>query len=252
MKRILATCFSIALFSLVSSQALSFQETPIYLSVGLGGFYPQVSGNNYIGTGSGWPDDYYRQQSISSQPTFYIGGGYSWSRPNDWFPYFSLGLQYSYVSSTTVKGYIDQYSLPGFRNYTYQYDVEFYNVLGIAKLDIYDWHGFMPFVSGGLGVANYGTSNYQEAAAPGVTPRVSPGFTAASGTNFAYSLGIGIDYAWQSDLVFSLDFNHQSYGTISTGKGANYPSLTGNFSNEALKNAIAANTYTFGMSYYIA
>jgi opacity protein-like surface antigen len=252
MKRIFNACISFVALSFISSSAWSYLNKPIYFTIGAGGFYPQVSGDNFIGTGSGWPDDHYRHQSISSDPTFYFGGGYSWDRQSDWFPRASLELQYSYVSSVTVKGSIDQYSLPGFTNYSYQYDMQFYNVLGVAKLDIYNWHGFMPFIIGGAGFANYATSNYTESPAAGITPRVSPGFTPDGGTNFAYSLGLGLDYAWQTDWMFHLEFNHQSLGTINTGKGADYASLTGNYSNESLKNTVSANTYTFGVSYYIA
>lgn len=252
MKRIFIACFSSAALGLLSSSAWSSLEKPMYFTAGAGGFYPQISGDNFIGTGAGWPDDHYQYQSISSEPTFYIGGGYTWDRQTDWFPRTSLGLQYSYVSSTTVKGTVDQYSLPGFTNYTYQYDIQFYNVLGVAKFDIYNWHGLMPFITAGAGFANYATSNYEEAPEPGITPRVSPGFTPDGGTNFAYSLGLGLDYAWQTDWVFHLEFNHQSFGTINTGKGTNYASLTGNYSNESLKNAVSANTYTLGVSYYIA
>src|SRR6185312_6941258 len=93
-----------------------------------------------------------------------LAGGIQWEQSSKWLPYYSLGIKGTYVPLITEKGYINQYSLPNFRNYNFQYDVRFFNLLGTLKADIIKWHNLMPYVMAGAGIANYNTSSYRESA----------------------------------------------------------------------------------------
>jgi len=223
-----------------------------YIGAGAGAMLYRVGGNNYLGTGEGWPDDAYINNGASNEPYGFIAAGYSWQREENWFPSYSLGLRYMYASATTMSGYITQYSLPEFQNYNFSYDVQLLSLSAIAKADLYRWHNLMPYILVGAGIANYSTSNYSEQALSNVTPRVSPGFGGNSGNNFTYQFGIGIDYAIQENLLINLEYDYMNYGTVQTGKGVNYATLTGtNYDNESLKNNLTATALFLGLTYSI-
>ena len=257
MKRILIICFLLSLISPSWADASTLRSKhassgKFYLGAGAGELFVHGANDNYIGSGMGWPNDRYSVNSASDEAYFFLSAGYTWKRPNDWLPYYSLGLRYMYVPQTTVKGTVNQYSLPTFKNYNYQYNVKLQNVLGTLQLDVYRWQNFMPYLLVGAGVANYQTSGYSEQALSNVTPRVSPGFSNNSGNNFAYLLGLGIDYILRENIRINLEYNYGDYGTVKTGNGANTPTLTGmNYSNASLKNKITSNTVLLGVTFYI-
>ena len=112
-----------------------------------------------------------------------------------------------YVSTTTVSGTVEQYTLPDFTNYNFKYDIQLLNILATLKLDLYRWKNLMPYVIGGVGLTNYSTSEYTEQALSGVTPRVSPAYGSNSGNNFSYLLGVGLDYAILENLWINAEYN---------------------------------------------
>lgn len=258
MKRILVSCLILCICSHSMAAKHHKRTTPpsgkrLYYSAGIGDMFFRKSGENYLGTGPGWPDDHYSGNGISDVPYGFIEAGYQWQRASNWLPAYSLGARIAMVTASTASGYIDQYSLPGFRNYTYFYDVALMNFMGILKADLYRWRNLMPYIAVGAGLSNYFTSNYTERATVGVTPRVSPGFSDSNGANFAYQLGVGVDFAVKDNITINVEANYANYGTVYTGKGANYGSKTGlNYDNEFLKNKLAATSVFLGMTYYPA
>lgn len=257
MKRILASCVILGFCTQAFAAATPSTNTAFskrsYLGFAVGDMFTRVEGDDFLGTGPGWPADHYSPTSISDAPFIVASTGYTWEQPSTWLPNYSLGLRAMYMQSATVSGYIDQYSLPGFRNYYYSYDIQMLNFLGIAKVDLVRWHGIMPYLTAGAGIANYFTSDYIERATPNVTARVSPNFGGGGGTNFTYLLGGGFDFAVRDDIWINVEFNYANYGTISTDKGANYTTLTGtNYDNETLSNKIAATTVFLGLTFYPA
>lgn len=258
MKRILVSCLLLCICGQsIAAQAPTHSmfsgSKRVYLAAGLGDMFFRKEGENYLNTGTGWPDDHYSGGSISDQPYGFVEAGYSWERPDNWLPNYSLGLRMMYVSAASASGYIDQYSLPGFRNYTYFYDVQLFNLMGIYKIDLYRWRQLMPYVSLGAGLSSYTTTNYTEHATAGVTPRISPAFSDDAGVNLAYQLGVGFDFAVRENMSINVEANYANYGTVYTGKGANYSTLTGtNYDNESLKNTIAATSVFLGLTFYPA
>lgn len=229
----------------------SVAEGGLYFAAAAGKTRSTVDDWSRLTSGSGWPDDAYVSDSRSNNPAILMDFGYTWNRHQEWFPYYSLGLRLSYVPRMTIKGYIDQYSLPDFLNYTYHYDAKFYSLMLMNKWHIMRWQNWMPFVTAGLGVVNYGTDNYAENAEPGVTPRVSPGFTPFSGTNFTYSVGFGLDYVLTKNVVINFQYYHQGVGTISTGKGLNYSSFASNYDYVQLRDDVKSNNFMIGMTVYV-
>lgn len=259
MKRILASCVILGLctqaFATVTPPTLTGApySKRMYVGFGVGDAFTRVSGDNYLATGTGWPDDHYSVTNSSDAPFGFVSGGYAWERPSSWLPSYALGIRYMYVTSTKVSGYIDQYSLPDFRNYYYSYDVQFLNLLGTVKVDLYRWHNIMPYIILAAGVTNYTTTDYTEIATPNVTARVSPGFSENGANVFSYQYGAGLDFAVRENFWVNVEFNYANYGTVRTGKGANYATLTGtNYDNESLSCKIAATSVFLGLTFFTA
>ncbi len=256
MKRIIAAGFILCLScqSQAVAPLVSLQNTfmnRFYVSAGAGYLFNNLSGSNSLGTGAGWPNDYYGSNKITNEPFGFMEAGFAWQRPENWFPGYSVGVRYLSASSTKVSGYINQYSLPAFYNYNFSYDVQLSNLMGILKADIYRLNNVMPYLLVGAGAGVYSASNYTEQATSGVTPRVSPAFASTSGTNFSYQLGAGIDVAVWKTVSINFEYDYIHYGTVQTGKGVNYTTATGtNYSNESLQNKINANTLLLGLTYY--
>ena len=78
------------------------------------------------------------------------------------------------------------------REYGYQYKANRYSLISFAKINIFDFHGFMPYALVGLGFSWNHFADYQDgaAAADGLSLR----FANATTPQFAYELGAGLDY----------------------------------------------------------
>lgn len=251
MKRILTAGLVIGV-TLPLIATASYQGKP-FVNGGVGYFFNRASGDNFLGTGAGWPDDQYLVSHASDQPAVFLGGGYAWVSDSTWLPAYSLGFRVLYATATSITGVIDQYSLPAFRNYSYSYEAAFLNLLGTLKVDLFRYQRVMPYLLLGVGFNYYSASDYTEVAYGGVTPRVSPGFQSNSGFNFAYNLGAGIDYALTDNVWLNVEYYYGDYGTIQTGEGQNYATLTGtNYDNESLKHKVNGTTAFFGVTYYPA
>ncbi|HTM63740.1 MAG TPA: hypothetical protein VL360_04500 [Gammaproteobacteria bacterium] len=224
----------------------------LYFNAGGGYSLNRVEGDSHLGAGMGWPADHYSVTGISDTPFIMGGFGYMWDRSNTWLPSQSLGVRFMLTQAAKITGYIDQYTLPEFRNYIYSYDVSLFNILGIYKLDIVSFNNFMPFVTIGAGLSTANMSSYTEMAPSNVTPRVNPQFNDNMSFNLAYLVGAGIDWAMRDDVWVNLEFDYANYGMVYTGKGENYTSQTGNFNNEWLKNKLAATSIFLGLTFYPA
>lgn len=253
MKRIFTLCCLLSVSSLTSVYAASYPASgKTYIGGGIGELFPTVNSAQTVPTGAGWPDDTYtNNRTLSHEGFLFVNGGRTWKRQSNWLPYYSVGVRYTYSSNMTVKGTIDQYSLPAFKNYSYQYNIQQQNLLAILKADLVKWKNVMPYLTAGAGASFNNAFNYKESAFSGVTPRVSPGFGSYTSDNFAYILGGGFDFILKKNIWMNLEYNYNHFGTVKTGNGANTPTLTGfNFANNSLKNKLNANTVMLGVNYY--
>jgi len=222
-----------------------------YVSGGAVASMLMANGTNMVSTGPGWPDDTYKSQRVTGQPGLFLAGGYTWKRDTKWLPAYSVGMKYMYTSPATVKGYIDQYSIPNFENYYYTYQIQQQNLLATVKADLYNWRNVMPYLTLGAGLSINAVSSYQEQALTGVTPRLSPAFSSRINTNFAYTVGAGFDFILQKNIWMNLEYDYAYYGTVRTGRGADNTSFSGsNFADASIKNRITANTIFLGFTYY--
>lgn len=217
----------------------------------VGATFLNVDHNNYISAGPGWPNDLdSNNTNVNAAALIGLEGGYQWAFDRVWIPSYSVGANYSYLFPATIKGTIFQYSLPQFENYTYHYQIQSQTLLAMAKLDLVSWQRFMPFLLVGAGVSLNTAKNYTEQAVPGVTPRVSPGFSDSTNAYFSYALGAGVDYILKRNLWMSLKYQYGNEGYAQTGHGANTSTLTAtNFSTDRLKTKLTSNSVLFSLTY---
>ncbi|HFK5879033.1 TPA: outer membrane protein [Legionella pneumophila] len=214
-----------------------------YIGENIGVAFPKIIDNHFVATGIGWPDDQYSNHNIDSAAFFSLLGGYQWSTQNNWIPFFSLGIRYSYVTPSTVNGTILQYSLPEFENYNFQYKIQRQTYLGMIKANIVRYYNVMPFLTVGLGWSTNKVSHYFDTPLLGITPRISPAFQNHTNSHFSYILGAGIDYIVKNNLWLGLEYHYGDFGQAQTGFGI----LT--YSNEYLKTKLTGNTIALNINY---
>ena len=203
-----------------------------------------MDNDNFINPGTNWPDDHYYKNDMHDGSYVDLTFGYALTRYCDWLPAIMFGLNYTYAFQGKVSGYINQYNLGQFQNYTYSYDFSRQSLMGIAKLDI--WRGpknVMPYFIVGTGASFNKGSSYSEQPLANVTPRISPGYSTGTHTSWAYMLGAGIDYAFRDDIWVGLEYNYSDFGTVQTGNGEPTKSLTGmNYSGRTCQIHLRANS----------
>lgn len=224
-----------------------------YLSAGAGRSFYQMDSDNFINPGPGWPDDHYYKNSIHDGSYVDVTAGYAWTRFSCWFPAFLLGLNYTYAFQGKVDGYVNQYNLNQFQNYTYSYDFSRQTLMAVLKADIYkSEYGFMPYLIAGTGASFNKGSNYKEEPLMNVTPRISPGYGTGNHTSWAYIVGAGVDFMIRDDIWVALEYNYGDFGTVDTGKGQGTPTVTGvNYSDVNLSNKVRANSVAINFTYLL-
>ena len=222
------------------------------LSAGAGRSFYRMDTDNYIVASEPLPPDHYYKNDIHDGSFVNITGGYTWARYADAFPAFMLVLNYTYAFQGKVSGYINQYNLGAFQNYSYSYDFSRQSLMAVIKANIFSANCFMPYIIAGTGVSFNKASSYREQPLSNVTPRISPGYDTGHHSSWAYIVGAGVDYAFRDDIWVGLEYNYGDFGTVDTGSGAGTPTVTGvNYSDQHLTNSLRANSVLINFTYLL-
>jgi len=209
-----------------------------YVSVGGGEQFPEYDSSVNVNNGSGFapPNDqdiYYTRKD--DQAVVAASAGYRWGTDDKLLSAVSVGVFYQYFFKQDAGCCIDQYSAPGFTNYHYNWNIHSNVVLAYSKVDFYRFDiqrpyllSISPFINLGIGAA-FNTSDYNETALPGITPRTSPGFRSRTASEFAYNAGLGLDFDFTRRLIFSVAYQYMNLGSFKTGNG------TLGWSNQSLR-----------------
>ncbi len=221
-----------------------------FLGAGAGAAFLTVDNHQFISAGPDWPDDTMHNTNVDASGLLALEGGYQWIHNNKWLPFYSLALSYMYGFPARVNGQVEQYSLPEFTNYNYQFKIKTQTLLAEFKADIYQWQRWMPFLLAGAGVSFNNAGNYTEQPLSGVTPRVSPGFSNHTTSWFSYTVGAGLDYIIQKNIWMSLIYQYNNLGQVQTGTGVDATTLTDtNYDTDRLKTHIKSNTVMLSVTY---
>lgn len=186
--------------------------------------YPEFKSTLHINNNSNFPSPYDQDlynTDKQAQAVIGISAGYQWKFGKQWFPNYSTGLSYYYFFSTNIGDTITQNSLSEFTNYTYDWNVTSNLILAFAKANIYRYGNVLPYFNIGIGAAFNRSNDYNEKPMAGVTPRESPDFSSKTTSNFAYSLGAGIDLECTKDFLVSIGYEYIDLGKVMLGSGTN-------------------------------
>lgn len=194
---------------------------------------------------AGFPDDKYVGNGGNDAVSWSILGGYQWQRDAQWFPALSLGVGYT-RASPSINGVIYVNSMDEAKNFTYKYHVTQQLPMVTFKADLWRWKRFMPYVSVGAGMAINQVHNYSDAPIPGATLwKRGYGFTSTTNTQFANSIGAGVDYWIANKAQLSLGYQYTSSGTVHTGYGE------GVLSSNQLSNKLNSNSVSLQAVYFL-
>lgn len=195
----------------------------IVFTAGAGQQYPQFNSKMYVNNGSGAAPPFNRDLYTTKQnfqPLVLAALAYRIKRDNEWFSAYSLGLQYQHNFSANVGDKVLQYSDPAFYNYDASWSVASDIFFIVAKLNVFEYSIVSPYLHAGAGFSFNNAGNYSEAVRAGVTaPRVNPGFASYTTTNFAYSLGAGVDFQATPKIIISAQYQYQNLGNVKSGNG---------------------------------
>lgn len=215
-----------------------------YLEISLGRVFNQQVENSYLFQ-EGFPPDLYFSNHLRKTTLLTLSGGYLWVRPSAWFPYTSIGLEYSGTPKHRLTGLIADYNDLEEINHRYQYEVIQQNIRLVNKINIYNWHGWMPFIQLGLGGTRTKYNQYREISLPNLpSQHDDPKFSQETTFSFAYHASLGIDYMLNKRVWAGLSYRFDDFGKGQTGDAREGIFLKGH-----IKNYIQAHTVLFSLRY---
>ncbi len=233
----------------VIAQATIYKDIPEqqndnawFVGVGAGMSWLNLNNNaTYVTNGAPAPYnlDYYSVKAPSSQKQVQLDFGYRWHAMRAFAPYYSLYAEYRHYMNTNIKGSIMQYSLPDFLNYDYKmrYSADLFMLNG--KIDLFEFHRLLPYISAGVGVIANHLDSYEETPLANVTPRINPGYAQRHNFDPAVSLGLGLDYKITKNIWATLGLEHLRQSSLQTSNGADSWSATHlTFGNSVKMNSV--------------
>jgi opacity protein-like surface antigen len=217
-------------------------------SLGAGAQFPQFDHNIRLNNNSDFPPPY--DQDLYSthenhQPIIALSVSRRFERHHQWLPSYAVGVMYQRFPSANIGNAIMQYSDPEFTNYNYSWDISSDVLLASLKLNLVQYGIFSPYLTGAIGSAFNRASNYIEMPVPSLNaPRVDPGFSSNTTSQFAYSAGAGFDIQLARTVILSAEYRFQDLGKFVSGKG------NGTWSNRSLTlNSFRTNMVLINMNY---
>lgn len=185
--------------------------------------WPQIRNSTKVANGSGLlaplDMDYYSVNAANNHGQLAVASGYQWRQESKFFPALALGLRYQHIFSKEYVGNIMLYSLPEYTNYSYSLALQADALAIFSKINFWQYERVQPFAEGGFGFSRNRSNRYLEAAYAGVIPRASPAYANNVENNFAYNIGLGLDFLLTDAISFSVAYNYQSLDGVRTGVG---------------------------------
>jgi opacity protein-like surface antigen len=158
---------------------------------------------------------------------------------------YQVGLAYNYVSPYTLKGQIQQFSESQFTGFDYQYQVQSQQLFLESKLLLNATRHVHPYVSLGLGSAfnkSYDFSwtplDSRAAGDPGT-------FADHSSTQFAYNLGLGVDFDVAKNVRVGAGYRFANFGKAYLGSAPDFISNKGLSTSLVNHQLLVTATYLF-------
>lgn len=212
-----------------------------YVDLGMGLGFSEHAHSRMVSNGAGYPSDTYQGVSLNNTTEMAFSGGREWLVSEH---YMNIGLLYETgLNPQTHTGIIDEFSLPGYDNYTYYYKVTHETFLVTGEWNLLTTHYiWQPYLTVGLGLSENQAYDYTEIPNAGMdSPRHSMGFANHRSTDLAFLLGVGVKYSLTQNWQLDANYHYLSAGTASLG--ASIADETG------LKQSLNYNIFMAGVRY---
>lgn len=202
-----------AIFSLWAAviQPVTATTVPLFVSVDATTLFARLGITEQVNFMGNLANTYVPEKKWDNKTTVMFGVGATTYEKNKLL--LNTGARYFSTTSFLFNGNVWQLSNPNFNNLSYRYRVKS-DVILIENAISYTQHLIQPSFIVGLGYANNTASHYQ------VTPlytHETPAlqtFSSKSTSQFAYEVGVGLDYLLLKPAVLEL-----AYRFVGAGKG---------------------------------
>lgn len=172
------------------------------------------------------------QESRALPTNVLLGAGWVWrelyAKDPVYLPYLSLGLQYQYTNLNSKKSTLrlagqpidPETGEPGEeQSANAPFDLSQMSLLGVAKLDLYQWRNVMPYISLGVGASR----NHAKQKGPfisnadGAVIGADQVASSKRNTAFSYMVGAGLDFPINNNFWLSLGYHYNNFGRVKVG-----------------------------------
>ncbi|MFM0961226.1 MULTISPECIES: outer membrane protein [Yersinia] len=237
------------LLVLVSASALAASENGVYLSGKVGVGITSLSNQSLSYASDRVSDDFGSKRDSNFAGS--LAAGY------DFHPQFSLPMRleleytgYGKANSNNNMTYDEgPFGYPGYEGKTENnLDVQLQTVLMNAYWDMHNSTAFTPWVSAGVGFSRlsldqYTVSTDTQISTGMVDGSVRSGNHSGSTTNFAWAVGVGVNWAIMDNVSMDLSYRYLDAGDVETG----YTTRRGN--RETAKVSVTSNDVMLGVRY---
>jgi opacity protein-like surface antigen len=165
------------------------------------------------------------ENGVSNSSLWKLGVGYhlfeNKLRKNQFLTDLLISLNF-YQSSQSVRGYVLQYQLPQFNNFTFRAPVTSTRLLFEVRPGLFTAYRFTPYPIVGVGVA-WNNISYNEAADPGIDPVTAYELPSKCNNGFTYNLGAGMRLELVPHLSATIEYVYSYLGSMSPSGSASYP-----------------------------
>lgn len=130
-----------------------------------------------------------------------------------------LGLALAMTNNAELSGVIWDDADPNFENYRYHYNIQHTHLALQGKLLAELAHGWMPWVSFGLGVGWNNSHDFKNS--PLIDEALStPNFSSHTQTSFTYTVGLGLQKTLNQHWQWGLSYQFADWGKSQLGRAA--------------------------------
>lgn len=215
-----------------------------FFSLGSGAQFPNWHNSMKVNNSSTHSEKDLYETKDENGAVIALALGRRWQHDSFWFPSYSFGVLWQYLFRINLGDTFTLNSPPVIGSYKYNWELTSNLLLASAKLNLFQYGKFSPYVNAGIGSSFNRTSNYKETPLQGAVPRTNPAYGKFSTSEFAYNVGVGIDLQLTQQFIMSLGYNYQDLGQISSGPGKSA------WSNQSLNpGSFHSNEILFSVSY---
>lgn len=126
------------------------------------------------------------------------------------------GVSGGYVSALRFSGVINQFALPAFNNFNYEFQLRSFSLMASSKIFFKKNKKWLPYISASAGAANNRLYSYSETPLIDGAVSMAP-FANKTKTSFTYSIGTGVQMITNDSFTVGLGYELSDLGQAQLG-----------------------------------